>query len=53
MFELRDVHDRPTVYARAEPDDEYDPKPEPLDPYLHDSDDEDIEDEGEFDEDEV
>lgn len=53
MFDPRDVCDRPRVYARAEPDDEYDPRPEPLDPYLHDRDDEDIEDEDELDEDEL
>jgi hypothetical protein len=53
MFDPRDVCDRPRVYARAEPDDEYDPRPEPLDPYLHDGDDEDIEDEDELDEDEL
>lgn len=50
MVEPRDVR----VYARAEPDDEYDRKPEPLDPYLYDhDDDDDIEDQDELDEDEI
>lgn len=56
MFDPRDVCDRPRVYARAEPDDEYDRKPEPLDPYLYDRDDDDIEDiqdQDELDEDEL
>ena len=52
MSEPRDVRDRPSVYARAEPDDEYDRRPEPLDPYLNDRDEDDIEDEDELDEDE-
>ena len=43
--------DRQIVYARAEPDDEY-PKPEPLDPYLIDEDENDLNDEDELDEDE-
>ena len=34
MFEARDFCDRPTVYSRAEPDDEYDPRPDPFDPNL-------------------
>ena len=34
------------VYARAEPDDEYDPRPEPVDPYMIDQDEYDIEDDG-------
>jgi hypothetical protein len=45
MSELRDICDRPTIYSRAEPDDEYDPRPEPLDPYLIDPDDDEIDDE--------
>jgi hypothetical protein len=45
--------DRPIVYARAEPDDEYDKKPEPLDPYLIDEDEADLDDEDELDEDEI
>jgi hypothetical protein len=54
MSESREFCDRPIVYSRAEPDDEYDPKPEPLDPYLIDHDEEsDIMDEEELDEDEV
>jgi hypothetical protein len=50
MSELRDLYDRPTVYARAEPDDEYDSKPEPLDPFMEDKE---IDDEEELDEDEI
>jgi hypothetical protein len=51
MPEARDFCD---VYARAEPDDEYeDHKPEPLDPYLIDEDGETIEEEEELDEDEI
>jgi hypothetical protein len=56
MFESREFCDRPIIYSRAEPDDEYEPKPEPLDPYLidHDERDEsDLLDEEELDEDEV
>lgn len=54
MAEPRDYRDRPRVYARAEPDDEYDRKPEPLDPYLHDRNDDDmLDDEDELDEDEL
>jgi hypothetical protein len=56
MLEPRDLRDRPNVFARAEPDDEYDnPRPEPLDPYLidQDEDDEDVNDEEEMDEDEL
>ena len=34
MHDPRDISDRPSVYARAEPDDEYDRRPDPLDPYL-------------------
>jgi len=54
MRDARDFCDRPSVYARAEPDDEYDRRPDPLDPYLIDEDDRDvdIEEEDEFDEDE-
>jgi hypothetical protein len=53
-----DFRDCPVVYSRAEPDDEYDyPKPEPLDPYLIEHDDEhhdsDLDDEDELDEDEL
>jgi hypothetical protein len=58
MSEPRDFYDRPTVYSRAEPDDEYDnPRPEPLDPYFDDRDEKGIseeeEEEDELDEDEV
>jgi hypothetical protein len=52
MLEVRDFCDRPIVYARAEPDDEYD-KPDTLDPYLTDEDESDILDEEELDEDEI
>ncbi len=52
MHEPRDFCDRPSVYARAEPDDEYDRRPDPLDPYLSDPDEYDIEDEEESEEDE-
>ncbi len=51
-----DFYDNPTVFCRAEPDDEYDPKPDPLDPYLIDQDEVDeteIDDEEELDEDEI
>lgn len=47
MLEARDFWDRPRVYARAEPDDEYDPTPEPLDPFLIDRDQYDPEEEEE------
>jgi hypothetical protein len=50
MPEPRDICD---VYARAEPDDEYDHKPEPLDPYLIDENGENIEEEEELDEDDL
>ncbi len=53
MHEPRDFCDRPSVYARAEPDDEYDRRPDPLDPYLVDPDEYDIEDEEESDEDDA
>lgn len=55
MLEARDLRDHPNVFARAEPDDEYDnPRPEPLDPYLIDQDEEeDVLDEEEVDEDEI
>jgi hypothetical protein len=55
MSEPRDFYDRPIVYSRADPDDEYDnPKPGPLDPNLIDSDENDItEEEDELDEDEI
>jgi len=54
MLQPRDFRDHPNVFARAEPDDEYDnPRAEPLDPYLIDEDEEDINDEEELDEDEV
>jgi hypothetical protein len=43
---------QPIVYSRAEPDDEYDPRPEPLDPYLIDDDGSQIEDEEEDDDEE-
>jgi hypothetical protein len=49
MHEPRDFCDRPSVYARAEPDDEYDRRPDPLDPYLFDRD-EDVDEEDELDE---
>jgi len=53
MHEARDFCDRPSVYARAEPDDEYNPQPDPMDPYLIDHDELDIdEEEEEFDDDE-
>lgn len=51
MSELRDICDRPIIRSRAEPDDEYDPRPEPLDPSLID-DEYDIEDDGALDDDE-
>lgn len=52
MSDLRD--DRPIVYARAEPDDEYeDRKRDPLDPNLIDEDETNLNDEEELDEDEV
>jgi hypothetical protein len=47
---MKELRDHPNVNCRAEPDDEYD-RPEPLDPYLFDEDD-DIDDEDELDEDE-
>ena len=57
MHEARDFCDRPSVYARAEPDDEYDRRPDPLDPYLvdHDQNEYDVDEgeEDEFDEDEA
>lgn len=35
MLEARELYARPPVFARAEPDDEYEfPKPEPLDPWT-------------------
>jgi hypothetical protein len=35
MTEARELFDRPSVFARAEPDDEYDfPRPDPLDPWT-------------------
>jgi hypothetical protein len=46
MHELKDICDPATIYARAEPDDEYDPRPEPVDPYMIDQDEYDIEDDG-------
>ncbi len=52
MPEARELCDRPTMYARAEPDDEYD-NPKTDDPYLIDEDETDINDEEELDEDEV
>ena len=54
MHEPINSCDRPRVYARAEPDDEYDRRPDPLDPYLVDRDEYEIddEDEEELDEDE-
>lgn len=51
MLVAREMIDRPPVFARAEPDDEYEfPKPEPLDPWTIDQEernsrDEEIEDE--------
>ena len=36
MPEAKDFCERPSVYARAEPDDEYESRLEPLDPYLVD-----------------
>jgi hypothetical protein len=35
MAELKEAYDRPIIYTRADPDDEY-PRPEPLDPNLMD-----------------
>lgn len=35
MPELKESYDRPSIYTRAEPDDEY-PQPEPLEPNLID-----------------
>jgi hypothetical protein len=52
MHEARDFCDRPSVYARAEPDDEYDRRPDPLDPYLIDHDELEIDEEEDLDEDE-
>lgn len=54
----KDFYDRPIVYSRADPDDEYEnSKSEPLDPELieHDNEhrDSDLDDEDELDEDEV
>jgi len=49
MHELKDICDHSTMYARAEPDDEYDPHPEPMDPYMIDQDEYDIEDDGTMD----
>jgi hypothetical protein len=46
QHELKDFCDRAPLYARAEPDDEYDPRPEPVDPYMIDQDEYDIEDDG-------
>jgi hypothetical protein len=35
MPDARELFDRPSVFARAEPDDEYEfPKPDPLDPWT-------------------
>jgi hypothetical protein len=51
MSDLRD--DRPNVYARAEPDDEYDREPDLLDPNVIDEDETDLNDEEELDEDEI
>jgi hypothetical protein len=39
MLELRDDSDRPNIYSRAEPDDEYNPRPKPTDPELIDEED--------------
>lgn len=51
MSEAKDFYDRPPVYSRADPDDEYDnPKPGPLDPDLIDKDENDIDEEDEEDE---
>jgi hypothetical protein len=55
MFEVREFCDSLPVYSRAEPDDEYEPRPDPLDPYLIEQDDRrenELEDEEELDEDE-
>jgi len=56
MFEARDFCERPPAYSRAEPDDEYDPRPDPLDPYLIEQDDQrresELDDEEELDDDE-
>ena len=38
MIESTDRSERPLIYSRAEPDDLYDPPPEPEDPYLIDQD---------------
>jgi len=38
MPEAKDLCERFSVYARAEPDDEYEWSPEPLDPDLFDPD---------------
>jgi hypothetical protein len=45
MQNAREEYDRPIIFGRAEPDDEYLPRPEPLDPYLIDEDREEIEEE--------
>jgi hypothetical protein len=52
MPELTELFVHPEVYARAEPDDEYD-NPKSDDPLLIDEDESDINDEDELDEDEV
>jgi hypothetical protein len=52
MSELRDICDRPIIRSRAEPDDEYDPRTEPLDRFLIDPDEYEIEDDGELNDDE-
>ena len=49
MHDRNDICDRSKMYARAEPDDEYDPRPEPMDPYMIDEDEYDIEDNGSLD----
>jgi hypothetical protein len=53
MQEAREVLHCSPLFARAEPDDEYDfPKPEPLDPWASDQGDEKFEREEEYEEDE-
>jgi hypothetical protein len=46
QHEFNNFSDSTPLYARAEPDDEYDPRPQPVDPYMIDQDEYDIEDDG-------
>jgi hypothetical protein len=49
QHEFNNFCDSTPLYARAEPDDEYDPRPQPVDPYMIDQDEYDIEDDGTMD----